>query len=166
MTEVSKEAVEALACALKQTSWGDLVSADVVLSEIEKRGYTITSINTSQSKATTSHIKDDTSPSCTEEPSQLPDEVEEAIQNTLRSVDVGAHSYHLPQEWAINCERDMEVIRSYIANLEAQVTTLRTAAEIGLDYVVAAQGGLTFTKPRMASDVEIFNDALKMGGDE
>ena len=57
-------------------------------------------------------------------------------------------------------------IHGYITALESKITTLRNAAEIGLTYVLAAQRGLTFTKPRMASDVEVFNDALKMRGDE
>lgn len=63
-------------------------------------------------------------------------------------------------------EWEHETIIAHISDLESKITTLRNAAEIGLTYVLAAQSGLTFTKPRMSSDVEVFNDALKMGGDE
>jgi len=136
MTEVSKEAVEVLICALKQTSWGDLVSADVVLSEIEKRGYAIT-------------------------------RAEQAEQNEVKMpLQVRVAIDRLEHYCTPHGNDHADDIRAHIAALEAKITTLRNAAEIGLTYVLAAQSGLTFTKPRMSSDVEVFNDALKMGGDE
>lgn len=59
----------------------------------------------------------------------LPDEVENAIQNTLRTVDVGAHSYHMPIEWAIDCERDMETLRAHIAAQSSEIERIRVALE-------------------------------------
>lgn len=60
---------------------------------------------------------------------------------------------------------DIEALRAHISTLETQLTALRHAAEIGLAYVVAAQSGLTFTRPQMAGDIEVINDVLKMGGE-
>lgn len=97
------------------------------------------------------------------EPTPLPDDVEAALERLKLAAE------EMPQEDDYYFEaaaRDDKILRAHIAALTEKNTTLRNAAEIGLEYVLAAQRGLTFTKPRMASDVEVFNDALKMGGDE
>lgn len=112
-----------------------------ILSDLKNQGYTITRA----------------------ESAPLPDDVEAALERLKLAAE------EMPQEDDYYFEaaaRDDKILRAHIAELESKITTLRNAAEIGLTYVLAAQRGLTFTKPRMASDVEVFNDALKIGGDE
>lgn len=142
MGEVSKEAVEALkksvsALALSQGKHVMATDAHMIVDFLHRLGFTITRA----------------------EPAPLLDEVENALDHLLSSA--VQKSKQTFQHFA-----DAASIRAHISTLESKLTTLRNAAEIGLAYVVAAQSGLTFTKPKMASDVEVINDALKMGGGE
>ena len=96
------------------------------------------------------------------EPAPLPDDVEATMS---RLVNVMANNCYDQSHVRETASNEMNKLRAHIAALTEKNTTLRNAAEIGLTYVLAAQRGLTFIKPRMASDVEVFNDALKTGGE-